>query len=230
MEQQFNLTLEDSPRRARTLMVRRPLREHRSTQSSGRNVIVAHGVHPGQTIELAHGEKATLTEVEADRRQPQSVALSRVEQRVPRFSPDGHVVPHSVLGDPDEYEELKLAHTRAAQAELDQIPHAARTVMVRRPLRQDAERPPQPQVAHRNRPSQLWGWGGGRGSSADAKPGPRSRRISERIADEKLANEQRTWEKWDRRWENTQSRLSERFGKPVEKRVFNSCTLTLTQP
>ena len=91
-----------------------------------------------------------------------------------------------------------------SQAELDQIPHA----------------PPQPQVAHRNRPSQLWGWGG---SSEDAKPGPRSRRISERIADEKLANEQRTWEKWDRRWEHTQSRLSERFGKPVEKLVFNSC-------
>ena len=199
--QQFNLTLEDSPRqidgesprRARTIMVRRPLREDTErTQSSpgrARNVIVAHHVK---------------TSVEADRRQPQSVALSSVEQRVPRFSPDGHVVPHSVLGDPDEYEELRLAHTRAAQAELDQIPHA----------------PPQPQVAHRNRPSQLWGWGG---SSADAKPGPRSRRISERIADEKLANEQRTWEKWDRRWENTQSRLSERFGKPVEKLVFNSC-------
>ena len=81
-EQQFNLTLEDSPRqidgesprRARTLMVRRPLRQdaERSTQSaSGRakNVIVAHGVHPGQTIELAHGEKATLSDVEADRRQ-----------------------------------------------------------------------------------------------------------------------------------------------------------------
>ena len=217
-EQQFNLTLEDSPRdgesprRARTILVRRPLRQdaERSTQSASgraRNVIVAHGVHPGQTIELAHGEKATLSVGEADRRQPQSVALSSVEQRVPRLSPDGHVVPHSVLGDPDEYEELRLAHARAAQAELDQIPHA----------------PPQPQVAHRNRPSQLWGWGGGRGSSADAKPGPRSRRISERIADEKLANEQRTWEKWDRRWENTQSRLSERFGKPVEKLVFNSC-------
>ena len=204
--EQFNLTLEDSPRqidgesprRARTIVVRRPLREdaERTQSASGRkNVIVAHHV------------KATLSEVEADRRQPQSVALSRVEQRVPRFSADGRVVAHSVLGDPNEYEELRLAHARAALAELDQIPHPN----------------PQPQVAHRNRPSQLWGWGGGRGSSADAKPGPRSQRISERIADEKLANEQRTWEKWDRRWESTQSRLSERFGKPVEKLVFNSC-------
>ena len=97
--EQFSLTLDDSPRRtidgesprrARTIMVRRPLREdapERPTQSASgraRNVIVAHGVHPGQTIELAHGEKATLSEVEADRRQPQSVALSRVEQRIPR--------------------------------------------------------------------------------------------------------------------------------------------------
>ena len=192
-------------------MVRRPLREdvpERPTQSASgraRNVIVAHGVHPGQTIELAHGEKATLSEVEADRRQPQSVALSRVEQRIPRFSADGHVVPHSVIGDPDEYEELRLAHTRGALAELDQIPH-----------------PPPPEVAHRKRPSQQWGWGGGRGSSADAKPGPRSRRISERIADEKLANEQRTWEKWDHRWHSTQARLAEQFGKPVDKLIFNS--------
>ena len=219
--EQFSLTLDDSPRRtidgesprrARTIMVRRPLREdapERPTQSASgraRNVIVAHGVHPGQTIELAHGEKATLSEVEADRRQPQSVALSRVEQRIPRFSADGHVVPHSVLGDPDEYEELRLAHTRGALAELEQIPH-----------------PPPPEVSHRKRPSQQWGWGGGRrGSSADAKPGPRSRRISERIADEKLANEQRTWEKWDHRWHSTQARLADQFGKPVDKLIFNS--------
>ena len=193
-------------------MVRRPLREdvpERPTQSASgraRNVIVAHGVHPGQTIELAHGEKATLSEFEADRRQPQSIALSRVEQRIPRHTLDGNVVPHSVLGDPDEYEELRLAHTRGALAELDQIPHP----------------PADAAAAHRKRPSQQWGWGGGRGSSADAKPGPRSRRISERIADEKLANEQRTWEKWDHRWHSTQSRLAEQFGKPVDKLIFNS--------
>ena len=170
-------------------------------------------MHAGQTIQLDNGAHGTLSEGEAARRQPQSVALSRVEQRMPRF--DGHVVPHSVLGDPEEYEVLRLAHTRDALAELGQTHHPS-------PMADPAE------AAARQRPSSLWG---GRGvgqdaqpSSVEARPSPRGRpmTITERVGDARQLNEQRTWEKWDLDWHRTQERLSERFGKPVEKLILNS--------
>ena len=97
MDADFALSLENTsepptPRRARTVMVRKALRgdsqrlELESSETSrGRAVMLAHRMHPGQTTKLVsrQGVRGTLNDEEFTRSQPESVALTRADQRQP---------------------------------------------------------------------------------------------------------------------------------------------------
>ena len=227
MDADFALSLENTsepptPRRARTVMVRKALRgdsqrlELESSETSrGRAVMLAHRMHPGQTTKLVsrQGVRGTLNDEEFTRSQPESVALTRADQRQPRFSSDGHVVPHSVIGDPAEYETLRQEHTKRALAELEMIP--------RPPNEQRTSAPP----AGRPPPKTRSIWPGTGGGGPSSKPSSRTGRrlsISEKLMESQAANQEKNWQRWDQRWDTQQNDLAEQFGKPIDQLVLNS--------